>query len=202
MFTNARSLKKIGALVELHADLIACEIHVCLVSETWFIVQTRSQSIQFPNHTLQRVDRNPTNSAKNIVGGLARYSKRAMDITKINVVGSEDIEVMWLVSKALKLYLVVVYYPPDATSGKSLLSHSRNIVEKLAVEIPWYNFVIGRDFNQLEASEVTEITHCIWIQTSSIKGKKCVDEVFVSNTDLNDQAEFIRTSLNTKHLAI
>ena len=31
MFTNACSLKKTGAVVELHADLIACEIDVCLV---------------------------------------------------------------------------------------------------------------------------------------------------------------------------
>ena len=52
MFTNARSLKKTGALVELRADLIACEIDVCLVSETWFNVQTRSESIEISNYTL------------------------------------------------------------------------------------------------------------------------------------------------------
>ena len=28
MFTNAHSLKKTGALVELHTDLVACEIDV------------------------------------------------------------------------------------------------------------------------------------------------------------------------------
>ena len=48
MFTNARSLKKTGALVELHADLIVCETGVCLVSETWFNVRTRSESIEIP----------------------------------------------------------------------------------------------------------------------------------------------------------
>ena len=41
MFTNARSLNKTGALVELHADLIAWEIGVGLVSETWLIVQNK-----------------------------------------------------------------------------------------------------------------------------------------------------------------
>ena len=109
MFTNARSLKKTGALVELHADLIACEIDVCLVSETWFNVQTRRVSIEITNYTLRRVDCTPTNSARSIGAGVACYSKTTMGVTKLNVVGSEDFELMWLLSKALKLYLVVVY---------------------------------------------------------------------------------------------
>ena len=84
MFTNARSLWKTGALVELHADLIACGIDACLVSETWFNVQTRSKSIEIPSYTLQRVDRNPTNSARSTGGGVACYSKKTMDVTKKN----------------------------------------------------------------------------------------------------------------------
>ena len=64
MFKTARTLKKTGAPVEVHADLVASEIDVCLASETWFNVETRSESIEIPNYTLQRVDRNPTSSAK------------------------------------------------------------------------------------------------------------------------------------------
>ena len=74
-------------------------------------------------------------------------------------------------------------------------------MEKLAIETPGYIFVIGGDFNHLEASEVTANTHCLWIKTSGTRGKKCLDEVFVSNTDLYDQAETIKTSFNTVHLA-
>ena len=202
MFTNTRSLTKTEALVEIHADLIACEIDVCQVSETWFSVQNRSESIEFTNYTFQRADRNPTNSAKSSGGGVACYAKTTMDNTKLMVVGSEDFELMWLLSKALKMYLVVVYYLPDETNGQLLLSHLRNSIEKLAVETPGYNFVIGGDINHLEAIKITEKTDCTWIKTSDTRGKKCLDKVFVSNTDLIDQAETIKTSFNTDHLAI
>ena len=148
------------------------------------------------------MDRNPTNSAKSIGNGIACYSKTTMDVTKLKVVGSEDFELMWLLSKALKLYLVVVYHPPNATNGKLLLSHLRNSSEKLAVETPRYNFVIGRDLNHFEASDVTGNTHCTSIKTSSTRSKKCLDKIFVSNTDLFDQAETIEMSFNTDHLPI
>ena len=62
--------------------------------------------------------------------------------------------------------------------------------------------MIGGDFYHLEASEITENTHCTLIKTSGTRGKKCLEEVFVSNTDLIDQAETIKTSFNTDHLAI
>ena len=109
---------------------------------------------------------------------------------------------MWLMSKALKLYLVVVYYPPDATNGNLLLSHPRNSIEKLGTGTPGYNFVIGGDFNHLEASKVTEITQCTWIKTSSTTGQKCLLKDFFSNTDLNDQTETIKKSFETDHFAI
>ena len=153
MFTNARSLKKTRALAELHADLIACEIDVSLISETWFEVQTRSKSIEIPKDTIQRVDRNSTNSAKSIGSGVACYSKATMAVNKLNVIGPEDFQLMWFLSRALKLYLAVVYYSLDATNGKLLLSHLRNGIEKLAVETTGYNFFIGGDFSHLEASE-------------------------------------------------
>ena len=194
--------KKTGALFELHADLIECEIDVRLVSERCFNVQTKSKSIESPNCTLERVDRSPTNSAKSIGGGVACYSKTTMDVTELKVVGSEDFELMWLLSKALKLYLVVVYYPPDATNGNFLLSHLKDSIEKLAVEAPGYILEIGRDFNDLETSGVKEKSHCIWVKTSGIRAKNCLDKVFVSNTDLIDQAETIKTSFNTDLLAI
>ena len=108
MFTNARSLKKTGALVDLPADLITCEIDECLKSETRFNAQTRSESIDIPSYTLQRVNRYPTNSAKSIGGGVACYSKSTMDVTKLEIVGSDDFELMWLLTKALNLYLLVV----------------------------------------------------------------------------------------------
>ena len=92
--------------------------------------------------------------------------------------------------------------PANATNGNLLLSHLRNSIDKLAVETPGYNFVIGGDFHHLEASEITKNTHCTLIKTSGTRGKKCLDEVFVPNTDLIDQAETIKTSFNTDHLAI
>ena len=67
---------------------------------------------------------------------------------------------------------------------------------------PRYNFVIGGDFNHLEASEVKENTQCTWMKTSGSRSKKYLIKVFVSNTDLFDQAETFRTSFNTDHLAI
>ena len=109
---------------------------------------------------------------------------------------------MWLLSTALKPYLVVVYYPPDAMNGKLMLSHLRKSSKKLAVETPGYNFVFGGDFNHLEASEVTKNTHCTWIKTSGTTIKKCLNKVFVPNTDLIDQGETIKTSFITDHLAI
>ena len=64
------------------------------------------------------------------------------------------------------------------TNGNLLLSHLRKSIQKLVVETPGYTFVFGGDFNYLEASELTEKTHCTWVETSGAKGKNCPDKVF------------------------
>ena len=125
-----------------------------------------------------------------------------MDVSKLYVVGSEKFEMRSLWSKALKLYLAVVNYPPDATNGILLLSYLSNSIDKLAVETPGYKFVIGGDFNHLEASEVTENIHSTRIKTSGTRSKKCSDKIFVSNTDWFDQVETIRMSFNIDHFAV
>ena len=116
--------------------MIGFEIDVCLVSELWFKVQRRSENIGISNYTFQHVDHNPTNSTESLDGDVARYWKTKKDVTKLNVVVSEDIELTWFLSKALKLYLVVVYNPQHSPNEYLLLSHLRNSVEKIAVETP------------------------------------------------------------------
>ena len=148
------------------------------------------------------MDRNPNNSARSNNGGVASCSKKTMDVTILYVVGCENFVTMSLWSKALKLYLVVVNYPPDATNGILLLSHLSNSIGKLAVENPGYNSVIGGDFNHFEISQVTKNTHCTWIKTSDTRSKSCSDKTFVSKTGLFDQVETIKTSFITDHLAV
>ena len=151
-------------------------------------MQTRSESIETLNDTLQRVDRNHTNFAKSIGDGVACYPKTTMDVTKFNVVGSEDIELKWLLSNTLKSELPARYnkrvFAVEASEKQYRGTSGGN---------RGYVFVIGGVFNHLEDIEVTDNTHCTWIKTPGTRGKKCLDKVYVSNTGLNDQAETIKT---------
>ena len=117
---NATSIAKPHAINHLHADLIAYDIGIAVITESWLKSHHTDGQFALPGYKLFRRDR-----LKRRGGGLAMYVKNGLDasIVDLNKPIDRNIELMWVqVSLSGRVFVIgAVYHLPKPIYQESEL---------------------------------------------------------------------------------
>ncbi|XP_055584929.1 uncharacterized protein LOC129737790 [Uranotaenia lowii] len=119
-------------------------------TETWLNDRTLSSQIISPDYAVFRCDRSPLNSKKSIGGGVLLAVKSELPSMLIEDNSWEDLELLWtrIDLGDRKLYLCVVYVPPDRSGDQVLAeSFSRCLTKVSSMCSPEDDILVIGDFN-------------------------------------------------------
>ncbi|XP_055584999.1 uncharacterized protein LOC129761015 [Uranotaenia lowii] len=146
--------QNVGGLNSCIADYLlasSCSCYdVVAFTETWLNDRTISSQIFGPDYVVFRCDRSPRNSKKNTGGGVLIAVKSNFHALLIDDDSWHDLELVWtrIDLGNRKLYVCVLYLPPDRTRDVALAeSLSRCISKVSSLCAPEDDILVIGDFN-------------------------------------------------------
>lgn len=128
---NARSIVRPNAVPALHAELIAKNIDICFISETWLNKSINSQVSCLDGYLVVRKDR--TGSRKG--GEVAVLCRNDFKINALNFTETPYLEIVWCKNINIKYR---VFCRQCLSSYRSYLWHMW--LSRLHVQLLWSNF--------------------------------------------------------------
>ena len=131
------------AFSEGHYDFIA-------LTETWLDDRTQSTYLFGPEYEGFRCDRSSLNSLKKTGGGVLFATRRYLHAHRIDDAAWENIEQVWVSIQLAdrKMFICVVYFPPDRTRDKQLIdSHLESVIAITSRAKPCDEIIVIGDFN-------------------------------------------------------
>ncbi|XP_055612569.1 uncharacterized protein LOC129759187 [Uranotaenia lowii] len=123
---------------------------ISALTETWLSDRTLSSQVFSSDYTVFRCDRGPNNSTKSTGGGVLIAIRSTLSAIPIYDESWNDQEFVWtrIDLGTKKLYVGVVYLPPDRTRNASFAdSFSSGLSKLCSLTLPEDDIVIIGDFN-------------------------------------------------------
>ncbi|XP_055585037.1 uncharacterized protein LOC129737895 [Uranotaenia lowii] len=129
----------------------SCCCHdVIALTETWLNARTFTSQVFSSDYVVFRCDRGPSNSLKSTGGGVLLAIKSTLQAVSIDDNSWDDLEIVWvrLDLGNRKLFVCVVYIPPDRTRDVSIAdSFSSCLTKVTSLASPEDDILIIGDFN-------------------------------------------------------
>jgi len=138
-------------LDEITEVILANEIDVAILVETWLHVNILDSLITIPGYDIYRKDRADGRSG----GGILVYVRHGLPCALLPQINNTDIEVLWLLYRGScmprevsHILIGAVYHPPKANSGH-MIEHLISSMDTISRQHPYTGIMILGDFNQL-----------------------------------------------------
>ncbi|XP_055604744.1 uncharacterized protein LOC129752979 [Uranotaenia lowii] len=129
----------------------SCCCHdVIALTETWLNARTFTSQVFSSDYVVFRCDRGPSNSLKSTGGGVLLAIKSTLQAVSIDDNSWDDLEIVWarIDLGNRKLFVCVVYIPPDRTRDVSIAdSFSSCLTKVTSLASPEDDILIIGDFN-------------------------------------------------------
>ncbi len=167
LLLNPTSLAKPHALSMLHADMIAQDVQVAVISETWFKARHSAPLTNIPGYTTFRLDRSRRRG-----GGVAVYIDAGVRAEVCSALGHKDYEVLWVKTQigTSPLFICALYHPPTPIYGTNdLLEYLEATLVNMFKITDSPTIILAGDMNKLPVdrlvalgliSVVNKPTHC------------------------------------------
>ena len=196
---NATSLAKPHAVQQLAADMIAYNIDLALISETWFKSHHNDAMLAIPGYNLFRRDR-----ARRRGGGVAIYVKSSL-LASVYIPCNDDsiYEVLWikLQNQGCTTFVGALYHPPKPLyRTDDFLEYLHRTVEQLVDEPGDSVIILGGDFNQIPHFAISALGLQIEFSGPTHLGYP-LDRIY-SSIHLYNSCRAFQSAVRTGHMAI
>ena len=162
---NPTSLAKTLAVQHLHTDLIAYDIDIAVITETWFKNQHAYYAVTLPGYTLFRRDR-----PRRRGGGVAVYTRSDLNCKLCDITAAPTdrrLELLWVQLQLANKTVVVgaLYHPPKPLySNTDLIQEIDRSVEQITNSSLDTTVILAGDFNQLPDKDIKQLgLHTIFV---------------------------------------
>jgi len=209
LIVNPGSLAKPLAIDQLIADVIAFNVSIVIIAETWFKPAKHNDSIVgLPGYVLYRRDR-----LRNKGGGVAIYLRSSIQATQFFPSCSRgpqskeyaSLEVVWVTfaEGGRDYYVCSIYHPPNPIYPTSnLLLYLESVTEEIIMGPALFPIILlAGDFNQLHDDDVLALGYENLVLAATHKGHK-LDRLYVTQP-IYSNVKVVKTSIaGTEHSAI
>ena len=198
-------MAKSCALQQLETDFKQFNVHIGVITETWFKPHHDNQYTNIPGYYQYRKDR-----AKRKGGGIAVYVHSDLVSAEIHVHPdgySENIEITWVHCEFgnTVYYLAACYHPPRPHYCddvlKNELSRDLDVLFKSNMSARSTVVALTGDFNSLDTEFLTTDYGLSQLVDEPTHGKNTLDKFFTSRPDLFEVSVFC-SLLKTKHKVV
>ena len=202
---NARSLKKDIALSQLHVDLVANEVDICVVSETWFDDNISDEYSSIPEYRCFLCDRSGTNSLKTHGGGVCIYTHQDIWAKQIFHIDSQFETVFVHLKFDNKSILVCgMYVPPDFTTAQytALGDWVTQRVDSFRHDNTQCVILCAGDCNQYPVTDLADQNGLDILRTASTRGSSVLDYCLTSHPYYYKAPQIVPAPFPTDHSVI
>ena len=196
---NPTSLAKPLALQQLSTDLIAYNIDIAVITETWFKSRHTDQAVPIPGYNIFRRDR-----PKRRGGGVAIYARTNINAKPCALTPLDPrIELLWvqLFFNNKSIVIGVLYHPPKPLySASELIQEIERSIELIVNSSMNTMVILAGDFNQLPDTAMKHLGfHGIFLGPSH--AGHCLDRIYATEPAYTNSKSVIST-INTAHRAV
>ena len=199
---NPTSLAKPHALQNLHADLIANNIEIAIVSESWFKTSHTNQAVSIPGYHLFRRDR-----PKRRGGGVAIYVTDKVNCSiHTPTVLDDQLESLWIKTRIENrtCYIGALYHPPPSASraytDDDQIGNIQSTIEEIDNNGQDCVIILAGDFNQLKDDDLTQLGLINVVDEPTHHGHK-LDRIYTT-CDIYSSHRVVKSNVTTAHQAI
>ena len=160
---NPTSLAKPLAVQQLGTDLLAYDIDIAVVTETWFKSQHADNAVAIPGYTLFRRDR-----PRRRGGGVAVYARSTLNCKLCDITAAPTdrrLELLWVQLQHANKTVVIgaLYHPPKSLyNNTDLIQEIDRSVEQITNSTKDTIVILAGDFNQLCSKTTRTSHHLLW----------------------------------------
>jgi hypothetical protein len=201
---NATSVAKPKKLQKLHADLVANNIDIAVISETWFKMRHTDKILTLAGYNLFRRDRKRRRG-----GGVAIYVADSVKSDIYSPPGDDPkFEVLWVKTcvTAVPCYIAALYHPPTSSKVGYTVDNLLDYLSCAIDNIVRTNnnlapiIILAGDFNQLRDTSLQAMGLINAVNVPTHKGH-CLDRVY-TNEPLYLAAKVVQSTVPTAHKAV
>ena len=202
LLINARSLKKLNALIHLHTDMLNQNVDFCLVCESWLGVNVDC-SFMLPGYHLERHDRSHKNYNKQTGGGVCAFIRYNLSYERLHPLGSDQFEILWLdFFVSPRVLLCLLYFPPDACNAEAVSEHIISTFENSMQVIAYGCVVVCGDLNFLDTGHIS--THCNLhlVNIDPTRGARNLDNFLCNDPSIFQCCKTFPLTISSDHLGV
>jgi len=163
-------------LTLLHADLLAQNVQVAVISETWFKARHTTAATTIPGYNVYRLDR-----VRRRGGGVAIYVDVGVRVEVCSTLGNKDYEVLWIKTYigTSPLFICALYHPPAPVyEPTGLLDYLEVTVADIIKTTPGSpTVIIAGDMNRLPADRLVSLGLLSLVNIPTHRGN-CLDRMY------------------------